>query len=129
MTMQFRLPAVKYDTPDKIWAMFERAVAEIRAVPGVKSAALVRAFPFTGNGDVQPFIVEGQPPAKPADAPQVQINIDHAAVLLDDGHPAAARPRRRDVGHEGLAAGRRREQCVRDEDVAERVRDRQANST
>ena len=75
MTMQFRLPAVKYDTPDKIWAMFERTVAEIRAVPGVKSAALVRAFPFTGNGEVQPFAIEGQPPVKPADAPQVQINI------------------------------------------------------
>jgi putative ABC transport system permease protein len=74
MTMQFRLPAVKYDTPDKIWAMFERAIAEIRAVPGVESAALVRAFPFTGNGDVQPFIAEGQQPVKPADAPQVQVN-------------------------------------------------------
>jgi len=26
MTMQFRLPAVKYDTPDKFWAMFERTI-------------------------------------------------------------------------------------------------------
>jgi putative ABC transport system permease protein len=74
MTMQFRLPAVKYDTPDKIWAMFDRAIAEIRAVPGVESAALVRAFPFTGNGDVLPVTSEGKTPVKPGDAPQVQVN-------------------------------------------------------
>jgi putative ABC transport system permease protein len=74
MTMQFRLPAVKYDTPDKIWAMFDRAVTEIRAVPGVESAALVRAFPFTGNGDVLPVTGEGKALVKPADAPQVQVN-------------------------------------------------------
>jgi hypothetical protein len=59
MTMQFRLPAVKYDTPTRSGRCSSGTVAEIRAVPGVKSAALVRAFPFTGNGDVQPFVVEG----------------------------------------------------------------------
>jgi putative ABC transport system permease protein len=74
MTMQFRLPAVKYDTPDKIWAMFDRAIAEIRTVPGVQSAALVRAFPFTGNGESYPVTIEGRPPAAAGDAPQVQIN-------------------------------------------------------
>jgi putative ABC transport system permease protein len=72
--MQFRLPAVKYDTPDKIWSMFERTIAEIRSVPGVESAALVRAFPFTGNGEAYPVTIEGRPPAKPGDAPSVQTN-------------------------------------------------------
>ena len=52
MTMQFRVPAAKYDTPEKIWAMFDRAIIEIRTVPGVQSAALVRAFPLTGNGEI-----------------------------------------------------------------------------
>ncbi|HEY9227407.1 MAG TPA: ABC transporter permease, partial [Gemmatimonadaceae bacterium] len=74
MTMQFRLPAVKYDTPDKIWAMFDRAIAEIRTVPGVQSAALARAFPLTGNGESFPVTIEGRPPVAPGDAPQVQIN-------------------------------------------------------
>jgi putative ABC transport system permease protein len=74
MTMQFRLPAVKYDTPDKIWAMFDRAIAEIRTVPGVKSAALVRAFPLTGNGDVFPVTIEGRPAVAAGDAPQLQVN-------------------------------------------------------
>jgi predicted permease len=74
MTMQFRLPPGKYDTPDKIWTMFERAVAEIRAVPGVESAALVRAFPLTGNGESYPVTIEGRPAVNPGDAPSVQVN-------------------------------------------------------
>ena len=74
MTMQFRLPPSKYDSPDKIWQMFDRTVKEIRTVPGVKSAALVRAFPMTGNGDVLPITIEGRPAAKPGDAPNSLIN-------------------------------------------------------
>ena len=74
MTMQFRLPASKYDTPAKIWRMFDAAVKEIRSVPGVKSAALVRAFPMTGNGDVLPITVEGRPAAKPGDALTSVVN-------------------------------------------------------
>ncbi len=74
MTMQFRLPVVKYDTPDKIWNMFERTITEIRSVPGVKSAALARAFPLTGNGDTAPLTVEGRPAVAPGDAPIVQVN-------------------------------------------------------
>ena len=74
MTMQFRLPAAKYDTPDKIWSMFERAIAEIRSVPGVQSAALVRAFPLTGNGESVPVAIEGRAPVAAGDAQQVQVN-------------------------------------------------------
>jgi putative ABC transport system permease protein len=74
MTMQFRLPAVKYDTPDKIWAMFDRAITEVRTVPGVQSAALVRAFPLTGNGESYPVTIEGRPAVAAGDAPQMQVN-------------------------------------------------------
>jgi putative ABC transport system permease protein len=74
MTMQFRLPAKKYDTPDKIWAMFDRTIAEIRSVPGVASAALVRAFPLSGNGESYPVAIEGRPPLKTGDAPTMQVN-------------------------------------------------------
>ena len=90
MTMQFRLPATKYDTPDKIWSMFDRAIAEIRSVPGVQSAALVRAFPLTGNGEIvsghdrRTAAAEDRRRAEHADQQH------HAAVLLDDAHSAAA---------------------------------------
>jgi len=74
LTAQFRLPAAKYDSPDKIWAMFDRAITEIRAVPGVESAALVRASPLSGNGESYPVLIEGLPSAKPGDEPSMLLN-------------------------------------------------------
>jgi putative ABC transport system permease protein len=74
MTMQFRLPTTKYDTPAKIWAMFEQTIAEIRTVPGVESAALVRAFPLTGNGESYPVTIDGRPAEEPGSAPNMQLN-------------------------------------------------------
>ena len=58
LTMQFRLPATKYDSEEKIADMFARTVAEIRSVPGVQAAALVRATPLNGNGDILPYRTE-----------------------------------------------------------------------
>ncbi|HEY4307310.1 MAG TPA: ABC transporter permease [Gemmatimonadaceae bacterium] len=74
LTAQFRLPAGKYDTPEKIWTMFDRTVREIRAIPGVKAAALVRSSPLSGNGDAYPITIEGKPPVRPGDEPMMVIN-------------------------------------------------------
>ena len=74
LTMQFRLPAAKYDSEEKIAAMFERTVAEIRAVPGVRGAALVRATPLNGNGERVPYALHGD--ATPAERlPVAHVNI------------------------------------------------------
>ena len=74
LTAQFRLPPSKYDSPEKIWAMFDRTVAELRSLPGVQSAALVRASPLSGNGESYSVAIEGRAPAKAGDAPQMQLN-------------------------------------------------------
>jgi predicted permease len=74
LTAQFRLPAAKYDSPDKITAMFERTIAELRSIPGVESAALVRASPLSGNGETYPVTAEGRPPVSPAEMPTIQLN-------------------------------------------------------
>jgi putative ABC transport system permease protein len=74
LTAQFRLSPSKYDTPDKIWSMFERTVAEIRGLPGVDAAALVRASPLSGNGESYPVLVEGRPAPKPGEAPLMLVN-------------------------------------------------------
>jgi putative ABC transport system permease protein len=75
LTMQFRLPATKYDAGDKIAAMFTRSLAELRAVPGVKSAALVRATPLNGNGQTLPYQMDGRGATDPARLPTAQFNI------------------------------------------------------
>ena len=74
LTAQFRLPAGKYDSPDKIWSMFDRTIGEIRSLPGVQSAALVRASPLSGNGEIYPVVVDGRAPVKAGDAPSMLVN-------------------------------------------------------
>ena len=63
-TLQFRLPPTKYRTPDQIARFFEQAIARVRAVPGVESAALVRRVPMSGNFGDTPFVPEGREFAK-----------------------------------------------------------------
>jgi predicted permease len=62
-TLQFRLPPAKYPGKPDIARFFTETIARVRAIPGVESAALVRAVPLSGNGGDTPFVVEGQPVA------------------------------------------------------------------
>ena len=74
LTAQFRLPAAKYDSPEKIWLAFDRMVAELNAIPGVQSAALVRASPLSGNGESYPVAIDGRAAVAASEAPSVQTN-------------------------------------------------------
>jgi len=75
LTLQFRLPAAKYDADAKIADMFTRAIAEVRTVPGVEHAALVRATPLNGNGESFQYEVDGKPIADRAQLPTAQVNL------------------------------------------------------
>ncbi|HTK54680.1 MAG TPA: ABC transporter permease [Gemmatimonadaceae bacterium] len=74
LTMEFRLPATKYSQPQQVSDFFTRAIAEIRAVPGVRSAALVRAVPLSGNSDARAYAVAGAPEPDKGQAPVLQLN-------------------------------------------------------
>jgi putative ABC transport system permease protein len=74
-TLQFRLPQTKYTKPEDIARFFKGAIDNVRAVPGVQSAALVRAVPFSGNGGTTGYAVEGKPAPDPAQMPQARFNI------------------------------------------------------
>ena len=75
LTLEFRLPAARYDTPDKIAPFLRNALARLQAVPGIESVALARAVPFSGNGGVEPLEVEGQAPPPSGQEPGAQTNI------------------------------------------------------
>ncbi|MFL5612757.1 MAG: ABC transporter permease [Gemmatimonadaceae bacterium] len=75
MTLQFRLPVAKYKTDAQIADMFTRTLEEMRRVPGVESAALVRATPLNGNGESYPYFLGDKPVADPQSAPTAQLNI------------------------------------------------------
>jgi len=74
-TLQFRLPQTKYTRPEDIARFFKNAIERVRAVPGVESAALVRAVPFSGNGGTVGYAVEGRPAPDPATAPQARFHL------------------------------------------------------
>ena len=73
-TLQFRLPPARYATKDDIARFFARSIERVRAVPGVESAALVRAVPFSGNGGDTAFTVEGRPVERGSE-PQARYHL------------------------------------------------------
>lgn len=75
LTLQFRLPATKYNEPAQIARFFEAAQEAIRAVPGVESAALARATPFGNALPTRPFLAEGAPVTADSQLPTTQTNI------------------------------------------------------
>jgi putative ABC transport system permease protein len=75
LTAEFRLPPAKYPEPRAIAAFLRQALERIRAVPGIESAALVRAVPFSGNGGSTTYQVEGQPEPAKGREPVTQLNI------------------------------------------------------
>jgi putative ABC transport system permease protein len=65
LTMEYRLPKNRYPKAEQQEEFHSRVVERIREVPGVKSAALVRGLPFSGNGGSTSFILPDRPlPAK-----------------------------------------------------------------
>ena len=74
-TLEFRLPQANYRTPADIARFFQQAIERVRAVPGVQSAALVRAVPFSGNWGNTQYVVEGRTPPKKGTEPLTRYHI------------------------------------------------------
>ncbi len=75
LTAEFRLAPAKYPEPRAIAAFFRQALERLRTVPGIESAALVRAVPFSQNGGATTYQVEGQPEPPKGSEPVAQFNI------------------------------------------------------
>jgi putative ABC transport system permease protein len=74
LTLEYRLPRNKYVEPSAQWEFHRQVVEQLRAVPGVQSAALVRGLPLTGNGgSVRVTLPDGETPPRGRE-PQVQYN-------------------------------------------------------
>jgi len=70
LTMGTILPRNKYQEPAQRVAFFDRVLQEVRALPGVESAAYTSTLPFVSSGNTQWYQVEGRqpPPGEPGDA-------------------------------------------------------------
>jgi len=91
LTAEFRLPAVKYDTPEKINQFMTSALAAVRAVPGVRQAAFINALPLSGNwGGVQ-FAALDHPELNSTTAPFAQANAMSDGAFATMGIPLQGR--------------------------------------
>jgi len=64
LTLQYNLPDKKYDTPEKRNAFHEALLARVRAMPGVRGAALGSTVPGAGYSGSDEFTVKEHPPLK-----------------------------------------------------------------
>jgi len=75
LTMTVSIPANKFATSAAYIAFFERVLQQVRATPGVDSAAVIDDLPMGDGGSHQPFSIEGQPVVPMADQPEVDVRL------------------------------------------------------
>jgi putative ABC transport system permease protein len=74
LAAEFRLPATKYAT-QQIAQFMTQVIANIRAIPGVRSAALLNAVPLSGNWGGTSYLPAGQPEPASGILPKTQFNV------------------------------------------------------
>jgi predicted permease len=74
MTMQVILPQPKYAEPVTRLAFYDRVLADVRALPGVRSAAFASLLPFQSSGNTRFFVVEGRQQL-PGDVPDALFRV------------------------------------------------------
>jgi putative ABC transport system permease protein len=75
LTMTVSIPSNKFTTPEAYIAFFERVLQQVRATPGVDSAAVIDDLPMGDGGSHQPVSIEGQPVVPMADQPEVDVRL------------------------------------------------------
>src|SRR5260370_6199081 len=68
LTMGYSLPAKKYDSPEKMNAFNETLLEQVRAMPGVRAAALGSMVPGAGAAEADSFTIPAHPPSAPGTA-------------------------------------------------------------
>jgi predicted permease len=74
LTMQVVLPQPKYGEPAKRLAFYDRVIAELRSLPGVRGAAFASTLPFQATGNTRFFAVEGRQQL-PGDVPDALFRV------------------------------------------------------
>ena len=65
LTMGYSLPATKYDSPEKMNTFNETLLERVRAMPGVRAAALGSSVPGAGDGEDDRFTMPEHPLTTP----------------------------------------------------------------
>jgi putative ABC transport system permease protein len=74
LTASVGIPSSKYKTSESRVQFFDRVLANIRALPGVESAATIDTVPVRG-GSSQYVAIEGAPPVPESELPVVAVRL------------------------------------------------------
>jgi len=80
LTLRTTLPQTKYQSRAQRLSFYDRVVAEVRALPGVESAAYGSLLPFMSPGNTRWFGIEGRAP-DPSDATDTLFRAGTADYL------------------------------------------------
>ncbi len=74
LTMEYRLPRNKYAEEKLQWNFHRQVVEQVKNVPGVLNAAVVRGLPFSGNGGTTRFVLTDRAAAPKGQEPIAWFN-------------------------------------------------------
>src|SRR4051794_32414020 len=80
LTLRTTLPQVKYKDPAQRLAFYERVVADVRALPGIESAAYGSTLPFMSPGNTRWFGIDGRA-ANPNDVADTLYRVGTSGYL------------------------------------------------
>ncbi|OLE67948.1 MAG: hypothetical protein AUI36_05975, partial [Cyanobacteria bacterium 13_1_40CM_2_61_4] len=75
LTAEFRLPRARYASDEAITTFMAQTLEQVRAVPGVRDAALVQSIPLSGNWGTTTYVPDTRPSLSPDQAIQTQLNV------------------------------------------------------
>jgi putative ABC transport system permease protein len=81
LTLEYRLPRSKYAQAEAPWNFHRQVLERVQQIPGVKSAALIRSLPFSGNGAAIGVALLDRPVPPAGREPQVGFNVATASYF------------------------------------------------
>jgi putative ABC transport system permease protein len=75
LTMEYRVPRTKYPEGAQQWNFHKEVTERVRALPGVTSASVILALPYSGNGGTIGFVPLNGPEPPKGQEPVAQRNI------------------------------------------------------
>ncbi|HET9983694.1 MAG TPA: ABC transporter permease [Longimicrobiales bacterium] len=75
LTAEVGLPDGRYADPDRVRAFWGALLERARALPGVRDAGAVQLLPLAGIGPSTDFVLEGGPPPRPGEGPEVRYAV------------------------------------------------------
>jgi putative ABC transport system permease protein len=75
LTFRLPVPNGRLNGPEQVKSYYQQMLAKIKAVPGVKNAAVMTSVPGTGSGLGVQFSIVGQPATRPSDRPGAALQM------------------------------------------------------